>query len=505
MRRGGRSHPSRGGPRADAAVLRSLNEGREELPVLIGVRDGTPSLKLLAAHPDPAGEPERRVKRIAAQKALAQAFPRTLAVRRQYESFPVLAGRATREAVMALANRGDVAWITLDRIRHKHAAAPQAAQILIHSDLTNTIGFTGAGQAIAVIDTGVDYTVAELGGPGGFPNAKVVAGTDFGDNDEDPMDCEGHGTSVAAVAAGPTGVAPDATIVALKVVTGSNCDEAADSDILAAVNWAITHQATYGIGAINLSFGGSPTDGLAHGYCDDQIPDYVSAVDAANAAGIVFVASAGNDALDNAIAEPACLSAAVSVGAVYPDDHAHVAWQDGNTPPGTLCEDSSVSPDTIVCFSDSASTLSLLAPGAFWFVVTKGGVSDDFHGTSASSPAVAGAVALMHQAHPLLSPTALASLLKATGQPILDTRNGILTPRIDTLAAAQLLGGAFAPFDGNPVPIPNGSGSADGHRDGVRIRGQPRERRRPRRDRARRSDSAPDHVARPGWNHGHAP
>jgi subtilisin-like proprotein convertase family protein len=444
-------------PRADASVLRALNAGQETLEVLIGVRDGTPSPKLLVAHPDRAGEPERRERRLSAQRALAQSLPSALEVRRHYGSFSAMAGRVTREGLLTLANRDDVAWITIDGVRRMHQSTAQYAQVLIRSDQTNALGITGTGQAIAVLDTGVDYTVADLGG-GAFPNAKVVGGMDFGDNDADPMDCEGHGTSVAAVAAGPTGVAPDAKIVALKVVKGSDCSEAQDSDILAAIDWAVAHQATYDIGVINLSFGGSPTDGLAHGYCDDLYPQYVTAIDSANASGIVFVSSSGNDALDDAIAAPACLSNALSVGAVYAETHSHVAWQ--NDSGGTLCEDSSVAPDTIVCFSNSASTLSLLAPGAFWLVVTKGGGSEFFHGTSASSPAVAGAVALMHQAHPELSPTAIGSLLKTTGRPLTDPRNGVLTPRIDTLAAAQQLPGGFASFDGNTVPVPDGSDSA---------------------------------------------
>ena len=446
-------------PRADASVLRALNSGAESVDVLVGLRDGTPSLRLLATHPDPAGEPARRLRRLAAQDALARDFAPALRVRRRYESFSILAGRATRDAVVGLANRPDVDWITVDgkRTMHQADASAQKAQRLIHSDQANAIGFTGAGQSIAILDTGVDYTVPELGG-GAFPNAKVIAGQDFGDDDADPMDCEGHGTSVAAVAAGPTGVAPDATIVALKVVKGTNCAEADDSDILAAVNWAVTNQAAYHISTINLSFGGAPTDGLAHGYCDDLYPDYVSAIDAANAAGIVFVASSGNDALTDAIAAPACVSNAVSVGAVYPDSFVHVGWQ--NDSGGTLCTDSSVSPDTIVCFSNSASNLSLLAPGAFWLVVTKGGATDYFHGTSASAPAASGAAALMHEAHPELTPAGIASLLKTTGRTLVDPRNGIATPRIDTLAGAQLAASAFAPYAGAAVPVPDGTGSA---------------------------------------------
>ena len=154
---------------------------------------------------------------MAAQKRLADEMtPRQLAVRRYYESFSMLAGTATREAAITLANHPDVAWVELDKQVHRLQATPQSSQVLIHSDRINSLGFTGAGQAVAVIDTGVDYTVPSLGG-GTFPNAKVIGGTDIGDNDSDPMDCEGHGTEVAGVIAGPTGVAPGAKIVAIKI------------------------------------------------------------------------------------------------------------------------------------------------------------------------------------------------------------------------------------------------------------------------------------------------
>ena len=442
-------------PRADASVLQALNRGDEELRILVGVRDDTPSTKLLAAHPDPKGEPERRTRRIAAQKALAQALPHVMEVRRHYESFSVMAARATREGVLALANRRDVSWVTIDGVRRIQQSAPQAAQALIHSDQVNSLGFTGAGLAVAVIDTGVDYTTPDLGGTSTFPNSKVVGGTDLGDNDDDPMDCEGHGTSVAAIAAGPTGVAPGASIVAVKVATTALCDQADDSDILAGINWAVTHQATYKIASINLSFGG-PSN---LGYCDDSYPDYVTAIDAANAAGIVFVAAAGNDGSSTGISVPGCVSAAVSVGAVYPDTHSSVSWAGD-----PQCTDAPANPDTIVCFSNSGSALSLLAPGAFWLVATKGTTDEAsreyFHGTSAAAPTVSGAVALLRQSRPELEPSAIASLMRTSGTPLTDARNGVLTPRLDTLAAVQLPSGQFAPFDGNAVAIPDSSGSA---------------------------------------------
>jgi subtilisin family serine protease len=445
-------------PRAGPSLLRALDRGDTDFDVIVGVRDDTPSVRALAAHPDPAGESARRVRRLDAQKRLAEAMPRSeLRPRRYYASFSMLAARVTRAAAIALANRHDVSWVVIDEVRRRHDSPAQSAQQVIHSDAAHAMGITGEGQAIAVVDTGVDYGIADLGG-GGFPNAKVVGGADLGDGDADPMDCEGHGTSVAAIAAGPDGVAPGAKIVALKVARDASCDTASDSDIIAAIDWAVTNREAYAIGAVNLSFGGAPADGRDYGFCDDVLPQYVAAIETARAAGIVFVASAGNEGLSNAIAAPACISSAVSVGAVYPDAYGEIGWQSDSG--GTLCTDRSVTADTIVCFSNSASTLSLYAPGAFWLAPTRGGAIELFHGTSAAAPAVAGAVALLRQAHPELSPTALVSLLRGTGRPVFDARNALRIPRIDVLAALQLAPGRFAAFDGAAVPIPDGEGSA---------------------------------------------
>jgi subtilisin family serine protease len=134
--------------------------------------------------------------------------------------------------------------------------------VLIHSDQANAAGFTGGDQSVAVIDTGVDYSIPTMGG-GTFPNAKVIGGTDLAHRDSDPMDCEGHGTEVAGIVAGPTGVAPAAKIVAIKVFpstssTNASCnDSAAFSDIFAGINYAVTNKATFKITAVNISLGGT--------------------------------------------------------------------------------------------------------------------------------------------------------------------------------------------------------------------------------------------------------
>jgi hypothetical protein len=77
------------------------------------------------------------------------------------------------------------------------------------------------GKTIAIIDTGVAYTHPDLGGCLG-PNCKVIGGYDFVNNDADPMDDHGHGTHVAATAAGNglfKGIAPDAKILGYKVLS----------------------------------------------------------------------------------------------------------------------------------------------------------------------------------------------------------------------------------------------------------------------------------------------
>ena len=446
-------------PKAEARLLRALNEGAQEVRVLVGLKDGTPAARTLAAKPDPAGEPARRVVRLAAQKRLTGEMPEAeFRVRHYYESFSVVAGRATREGVVRLANRPDVQWVSLDGTRRRFQVTPQNAQVLMRSDQANAVGVTGVGQTVAVLDTGVDYTVAELGGAP-FPNAKVIGGMDTADEDADPMDCDGHGTSVSGVVAGPRGVAPDAKIVALKVfgssdASNSTCkDTAFVSDIIQGINYAISHKAEFRISAINMSLGAEPDTSADQGYCDNSEPAEAAAIDAAVAADLAVVVSSGNGRFQHSLAAPACISSAISVGAVYSFSAASRSWSD--------CTDQNVVPDLVACFSNSNTNLSLLAPGAFWSTVRKGGFANPtFGGTSASAPAAAGAIALVRQARPDLTGFGVLGLLRMTGHPVTDPRNGIITPRIDTLAAVQLAANRFGGYIGPAVSFPDGTGDA---------------------------------------------
>ncbi|MBN1429377.1 MAG: S8 family serine peptidase [Anaerolineae bacterium] len=185
------------------------------------------------------------------------------------------------------------------------------------------LGFTGAGVRVAVLDSGIDYTHAALGGPGTleayqaaygvdpsdpantttdglFPTAKVIGGYDFvgetwGGSDDplepdpDPIDYEGHGTNVADIIAGLNGVAPDASLYALKVCSAvtSSCNGVA---LLQAMDFAMDPNGDGDTGdhvdIINMSLG-SP-----YGQSFDD--DLSVAVNNATAVGILSVVSAGN-------------------------------------------------------------------------------------------------------------------------------------------------------------------------------------------------------------------
>lgn len=201
------------------------------------------------------------------------------------------------------------------------------------------LGWDGQGTTIAVIDTGVDYMHAGLGGHGDrelraaddptfvedgtFPTEKVVGGYDFvgtrynagcGDlsvctrtpePDEDPIDENGHGSHVSGIAAGleagsvPKGVAPGATVVGLKVFgAGGSTDITAE-----AIDWVATHNVLLDdpesdeisgfrpatkIDVINMSLGASFGPGNA---------EYNDVMRGALDAGVTVVASAGNSGL----------------------------------------------------------------------------------------------------------------------------------------------------------------------------------------------------------------
>ncbi len=226
----------------------------------------------------------------------------------------------------------------------------------------------------------------------------------------------------------PIGVAPAASVVAVKVL-GRNNEFRTISQIVSGLNWVALNRPD--VRVVNMSLG---TFALYQGTCDGADAGTLalaSAVSALRARGVTLFASAGNEASPNALAAPACLSGVVAVGAVYDGNVGPIVVED-------VCSDPATSVDKIACFSNSGGALDLLAPGALIVSAGRGGGTSTFAGTSQASPHAAGAAALLLQQTPTLTPDAVESALESTGVPLTDARNGLTRPRLDIAVALRL-------------------------------------------------------------------
>jgi len=346
------------------------------------------------------------------------------AVERDWEQLPLMQVRAsTLDAALAMIDRDEVA-AAYEIERYQLTDAESFP--LIDQPAAIAAGKTGAGTSVAVLDTGADYTRPDFGSctaPGVPSTCRVAYAADFAPSDN-ARDANGHGTNVAAIIAG---VAPGAKLLALDVFNG---DGASTTDIISAINWSIANRLAYNIAALNLSLGG----GSSTTPCTTDAIGV--ALGAARTAGIAPVVASGNGGLTGAISAPACAPAAISVGAVYDANLGGIGY--------STCRDATTAADQITCFSNSASFLTVLAPGA---LITAGGST--MAGTSQATPHVAGALAILHAAFPTETVAQLVGRLTSTGKKIKDARNWVTTPRIDVFAAV-----GAAPPDAAP---PTGS------------------------------------------------
>jgi hypothetical protein len=227
----------------------------------------------------------------------------------------------------------------------------------------------GAPVVVAVVDSGVEAEHPDLQG-------QLVPGWDFVNDDDDPADDAGHGTAMAGIIAaaagnglGIAGVAPQATIMPIKVIDHSGFGFF--SDIAAGIVYAVDH----GARVINLSMsGGAPS------------PTLQSAVDYARAHDVVVVASAGNNA-GTQPTYPAATVGAVGVMATDPSDHR--AW-----------------------FSNYGPWVTLAAPGVNIHTTLVGGDYTSVLGTSPACALASAAFALLRAANP--SMTAAQAIIAMT-------------------------------------------------------------------------------------------
>src|ERR1043166_8564719 len=196
----------------------------------------------------------------------------------------------TANDVQVLATDPSVSYISLDapvRSTGHLTTTTGTQQIRVQKTLLGTNNLDGSGVTIAVLDSGIDKNHKSFATTG-----KIKFSKDFtGENRTD--DPWGHGTHVAAIAAGdgaPTngayeGIAPGASLVNLRVLNSNGVGRV--SGVLAALDWLMTNKGTYNVKVVNMSLG-TPA---INSYEDDPVCNAVrKLVDA----GVVVVAAAGN-------------------------------------------------------------------------------------------------------------------------------------------------------------------------------------------------------------------
>jgi serine protease AprX len=352
-------------------------------------------------------------------------------------------------------------------------------------------GDTGQGVDVALIDTGVTPVPALSGAN------KIVNGPDLSLDSQDPslqhLDTNGHGTFMAGIIGGNDGqpggyrgVAPDSRILSVKVGAANGAVDV--SQVIAAIDWVVQHRYDNGmnIRVINLSYGTDSTQPYT-------IDPLAFAAEQAWKQGIVVVAAGGNTGFGTGLADPAYDPWVVSVDAAdtmgtasMSDDQAALfsAGLDGCRPPAC-------SGPTLM--APGTHMQGLRVPGSYVDQNHPEAALGDLYlrgsGTSEATAYVSGAVALLLEQYPQLTPDQVTQMLTASSVKLKSVPGFIQgSGELDLnqlLAAKAPKGGRGGPGgpggpggrDGGPggpggpgsPPWSNGSGSLEGSRGSAHL------------------------------------
>ena len=266
------------------------------------------------------------------------------------------------------------------------AGALEAQEVYGELIQTNIKGLDGTGVRVCIVDSGIDTTHQDLSG------MNLVAWRDFVNNEEQPYDDQGHGTSMAGILVADgwmEGVAPKVELVVAKALSGNGTGD--DGVVADAIDWCVEQN----VQIISLSLGGAP--GL--------IPfsifggrDSSDAADDAIDQGIVVIAAAGNDGGpddDGDVAHPSSERLVISVGG-HTEDGSHWSGSSIGDNNGNLIP-------LILPRQDPHKKPEVVAPAENVPVINNDGTWSIVDGTSAATVYVTGAIALLLEAVPSLA------------------------------------------------------------------------------------------------------
>ena len=352
----------------------------------------------------------------------------------------IISCKATETVINELSLRDDIRIIDYDEIRNmligEETGIPvqsnspgETREIAYNVTKVNApavwdLGYTGQGVIVAVLDVGVNYNHVDLADhmweDPDYPNH----GYDFAYNDNDPMDNHGHGTHCAGTVAGDgtagsqTGMAPDATIMALKILNDNGGGSESDS-------WeAIEFTVNNGGDIMSMSIG------WQHSW-NPQRATWRNALDNALAAGVVASIAAGNEGgstnnpddvrtpgdcpppwLNPDQALQGGISSVVCVGAT--DNNDNIASFSSRGP--STWED--IDPFNDYPFNPETGLIrpDVSAPGVNIKSCNTFNITGytSMSGTSMATPGVAGVMALLLSKAPNLSPEAIDIALETT-------------------------------------------------------------------------------------------
>jgi competence protein ComGC len=283
----------------------------------------------------------------------------------------------------------------------------------------NNVNITGTGETACVIDTGVSSHPALNGRIIGAHCYCSVSGPCCPNGlmeDTDATDNNGHGTHIAGIIASSDpvyrGIAPDSSIVAVKVCDASGY--CSSSDMVSGVEFCVNNSELYNISVISISIGGG---GYAS-YCDSVLPAMTSAINAARQKGILVTVASGNNGYYERLTWPSCIGNATPVMATDKNDN-------------------------IASYSNRNYLVSLAGVGGSAshpiISTAPGGGFIGKDGTSMACPHVAAGILLLRQYLSFygvsFSPEKIIQILKANGKPINDSANNKTFYRIDILDA----------------------------------------------------------------------